>query len=155
MLVCGSSRCIQRSHIPSRAYRCLYHCLQFCLHPFFSCSRLSVHTQEVSSGYNITVVDELCPTDSIWCLRFGSLMHSHTCQPGRGQMTEIFPIGDAHSLTGSGRRACTTQSVTAVAHLNISLLSHIISHRGKDEAFSHIFIADLRTYVKQLILSER
>ena len=80
---------------------------------------------------------------------------THTCQPGRGQMTEIFPIGGAHALTGNGRRACTTQSVTAVAHLNIILVSHIMPHRGKDVAFSDILIADLRTYVKQLILSER
>ena len=70
-------------------------------------------------------------------------------------MTEIFPIGDAHSLTGNGRRACTTQSVTAVAHLNITLVPHIMSQRGKDEAFSDILIAYSRTYVKQLIFSER
>ena len=70
-------------------------------------------------------------------------------------MREIFPIGDAQALTGNGRRAPTTQSVTAVAHLNISLVSHIMSQRGKDEAFSDILIADSRTYVKQLILSER
>ena len=66
----------------------------------------------------------------------------HTCQPGRGQMTEIFPIGDAHALTGNA------QSVTAVAHLNISLVSHIMSQRGKDEAFSGILIADSRTYTR-------
>ena len=58
---------------------------------------------------------------------------------------------------GNGRRACrpTTQSVTAVAHLNMILVSHIMSQRGKDEAFSDILIVDSRTYVKQLILSER
>ena len=33
----------------------------------------------------------------------------HTCQLGRSQMTETFPIDDARALTGNGRRACTSQ----------------------------------------------
>ena len=53
----------------------------------------------------------------------------HTCQSGRGQMTEIFPIDDAQPLTGNGRRACNTQSLTAVAHSNRTLVSPIMSHR--------------------------
>ena len=65
-------------------------------------------------------------------------------------MTENFLIDDAHALTGNGRRVCTTQSVTAIAHVNIIIVLHMLSQRGKDESFSDIFIADSRTYyVKQ------
>ena len=57
----------------------------------------------------------------------------HTCQPDtdRSQMTEIFPIDDAHALTGNGRRACTTQSLTDVSRLDITLVSPILPHSVK------------------------
>ena len=52
-------------------------------------------------------------------------------------MTEIFPINDANALTGNGRRACSTQSVTVV--------THSVTQRDKHEAFSEILIADSQT----------
>ena len=42
-------------------------------------------------------------------------------------MTETFPIADARALTGNGRRACTEQILTAVAHLDTTLMSPILS----------------------------
>ena len=41
-------------------------------------------------------------------------------------MTEIFPIDNARALTWNGRRACTAQSLTAVAHLDITLVLPIL-----------------------------
>ena len=38
-------------------------------------------------------------------------------------MTEVFSIDNARALPGNGRRALTT-----VAHLNITIVSHILSH---------------------------
>ena len=43
-------------------------------------------------------------------------------------MTETFPIDDTHAVIGNGRCACTSQRLTVVAHLNITLVSHIQSH---------------------------
>ena len=42
-------------------------------------------------------------------------------------MTEIFPIDNTRALTWNGRRACTAQSLTAIAHLDITLMSPILS----------------------------
>ena len=58
-----------------------------------------------------------------------NLTQPHTCQPDRSQMTEIFPIDNARALTWNGRRACTATapSLTAVAHLDITLVSPILS----------------------------
>ena len=49
---------------------------------------------------------------------------THTCQPDRSQMTEIFPTDNVCALTGNGSRACTAsvaQRVVAVAHVNRTL----------------------------------
>ena len=53
-------------------------------------------------------------------------------------------VSPARALTGNGRRACTTQSLPVVAHLDITLLSSImyITHRNKQEAFGEYVIAD-------------
>ena len=38
-----------------------------------------------------------------------------------------FPIDDARVPTGNGRHACTAQSLTAFAHVDITLVSPILS----------------------------
>ena len=57
-----------------------------------------------------------------------NVLYHHTCQPDRSQMTGTFPIDDARALTGNGRRACTAQTLTAVAHQDITLVPAILSH---------------------------
>ena len=59
-------------------------------------------------------------------------------------MTEIFPIDYARALIRNGRRACITQSLTAVAHLDITRLSPIlfVTQRNKEEAFIECVIVD-------------
>ena len=65
----------------------------------------------------------------------------HTCQLERSQMTEIF------ALTRNGRRACITQSLTAVVHSDIIRVSPIlfVTQRNKQEAFIEYVIVDSRT----------
>ena len=71
-------------------------------------------------------------------------MSAHTCQPEKSQMTDIYPINNALELTGNGRRVYTTQTLTAVAHLVIALVSPTlyVTHRNKQEACSEYVIAD-------------
>ena len=58
-------------------------------------------------------------------------------------MTEIFLIDNARALTWYGRRACTAQSLTAVAHLDNPRVTHsVIIVRNKQVAFSSNVIAD-------------
>ena len=81
----------------------------------------------------------------------------HTCQPGRGQMTEIFPIDNTHALT----RKCPEWTFR-VQHTKCNhrrtfkhnlRVTHTVTHGDKHDAFSEFFIADSRTCER--ILSER
>ena len=65
-------------------------------------------------------------------------------------MTEIVPIDNARALTWNGRRACTAQSLTAVEHLDITLVSPTLSQCVTNKRIFFIYvIADSRTGVKE------
>ena len=53
-------------------------------------------------------------------------------------------VSPARAMSGNGRSACTTQSLSVVAHLDITFLSPImyVTHHSKQEAFGEYVIAD-------------
>ena len=57
-------------------------------------------------------------------------------------MTETVPVDVVHALTVNGRRAYTAHGLTAVTHLNRTLVPPIRSHKCSERKEILLFVED-------------